>query len=112
MRKLRVGERKVIQALLLSADAEYAGHLHELEELRVDTLDDGAMGSIRFLSKDEQTRGKTIVEAEFLDADNVLVFLYLDVDMDGELFELGVFKADFSALKTWPLGDDLNIKEQ
>ena len=90
MRKLRVEEQEVIQALLLSADNEYAGHLHGLKELRVHTLDDGAMGSIRFSSKDEQTRAKTIAEADFLDADNVLVFLYLDVDMDGELFELDV----------------------
>ena len=91
MRKLRAEELQVVQALLLSAGDEYRSHLKKLKALFVEDLNDGGMGSLRFLPKDKRIRFQTIAEAEFLDKDHVSVFLCLDVDVNGALFELGSF---------------------
>ena len=70
------------------------------------------MGSLRFISKTataEQKFGRRAAECFFNDLDDVLVIATLNLDQDGELFELDVWKVDFSPLLSWP--DSIHIYE-
>lgn len=68
---------------------------------------DGGMGSLLLLPPDtnaEEVRrmGAEVAEVEFLDSDGVTVSATLNVDQHGRLFELDVFKTDFSPLLQIP----------
>lgn len=73
----------------------------------VHAMDDGAMGGLRFASdRIDRTFGRIVAEATFQDDDGVDVCVALIVDDRGELFELDVWKVDFSALhRIPPIGD-------
>jgi len=81
-----------------------------LETLRVSPIDDGGMGSLR-LATDEALQqpgrlvGPRVAEVQFTDADGVPVLASLNLDPDGELMELDIWKTDFSPLIRIP--DDL-----
>ncbi len=65
-------------------------------------MKDGNMGSLRFVSKDnsgERELGITIAEAEFMDEDEVPVMAYLNLDSNGDFFELDLWKADFTPVR-------------
>jgi hypothetical protein len=73
--------------------------------MRVVDMDDGGMGSLHFvISTNEATRCRDhdIVTGTFKDLDGVDVFATLDVDKDGGLYELDVWKVDFTRLLSWP----------
>ncbi|QQO17442.1 hypothetical protein JJB99_15535 [Bradyrhizobium diazoefficiens] len=79
--------------------------LHSQFDL-VEDMNDGGMGSLRFVGSLDRRLGKCIGEAEFDDADGVLVSVALNVDQRGELFELDLWKVDFSPLQQIaPLGE-------
>jgi uncharacterized protein DUF6984 len=71
-------------------------------------MQDGGMGSVRFLGT-EPHLGKTLVEAKYLDADGVLVVIAVNTDVRGRLFELDFWKVDFSPLRRYPRPSDLSI---
>ncbi|MET4390470.1 hypothetical protein ABIB73_006252 [Bradyrhizobium sp. F1.4.3] len=73
----------------------------------VEDMNDGGMGSLRFVGSADRSFGKCIGEAEFDDADGVLVSLALNVDQRGELFELDLWKVDFSPLQRIATLDEL-----
>jgi hypothetical protein len=62
-------------------------------------MNDGGMGSLRFVGSADRRFGKCIGEAEFDDLDGVPVSVALNVDQYGQLFELDLWKVDFSPLK-------------
>lgn len=99
-RKLRPAERAVISALAPSVTAG-------LDDALVVGMRDGGMGSIRFLKGDRRRRYRSIAEAEYVDDDGVLVNIELNVDEKDELFELDVWKVDFSPLCRYPNPEDL-----
>jgi hypothetical protein len=72
----------------------------------VESLKDGGMGSIRFEieNKDAKYRkfGKSVIEGEFDDLDGVLVSFAVNVDSDGQLFELDLWRVDFEPLLQFP----------
>jgi len=75
------------------------------ERLLVTDMDDGGMGSIRFWRAGPQERrrlGGRIAELEFSDADGVTVVASLNVDTEGDLFELDIWKTDFGRLIRYP----------
>jgi hypothetical protein len=112
MRKLRIDEINIIKALLCSTGSnDYGEILKNLDELTVEELNDEGMGSLQFISKEKRKLCKTIAEAEFNDEDGVLVFLSLGIDSQGELFELDIWKADFSALTKLPFVEAITIKK-
>ena len=102
MRALTEGEQRVVAHLAA------AGWVVDVAGLRAAPLDDGGMGSLRFASEAEAPRlGAALGEVAFPDADGVLATAALTVDQNGDLFELDVWKADFSPLQRWPEAPDL-----
>jgi len=83
-----------------------------LADLRVKPMCDGGMGSLLLLphgcSESERAFGEVIASCEFIDTDGVPVSVTLNLDQQGQLFELDVWKADFSPLHAWP--DPLAIR--
>ena len=66
-------------------------------------MKDGGMGSLLFYSKTKEPKfGKTAAEYWFKDSDGIDVTARLNLDQNGELYELDVWKTDFSKLKKWP----------
>ena len=74
-----------------------------LVQNNVVNLSDGGMGSIRFGELDERRFGEQIAEMTLLDKDGIPVSFALYIDQEGNLFELDVFKSDFSPLKEIPM---------
>jgi len=86
--------------------------LRSLPERLVADLNDGGMRSLRFRTSDSRKRrfGKKITEAEFTDEDGTLVSAAVNLDQSGELFELDIWKVDFSPLKRYPRPEELRPK--
>jgi len=73
-------------------------------------MDDGGMGSLRLatdeaLQQPRRLMGRRAAELQFIDADGVTVLASLNLDQNGELLELDIWKTDFSPLIQIP--DDL-----
>lgn len=79
------------------------------EDLTVSPMDDGGMGSL-ILDLDSDTEAKRTMgsqasECSFLDEDGVVVLAALNLDKNGKLFELDLWRVDFNPLKTLPLDE-------
>ena len=74
--------------------------------LLVCPMDDGEMGSLYLFlqGKINESRklGRQISEFQFTDIDGVEVIASLDVDVDGVLFELDIWKTNFEKLVKLP----------
>lgn len=102
MRKLRQEEYDLI-VFLLKNKLKFVHLINGLSEQLVEEMDDGGMGSLRFVSPKTQRRfGQEIAEATFPDEDNIPVSFAINLDEGGDLYELDVFEADFSLLKRFP----------
>ena len=113
-RPLREKEVALIKKLL-SATA-FAAKGAQLSGILVQDMSDGGMGSIRFCQaasiSDKRRLGSQIAEGAFRDVDGVPVSVTLNLDHQGELFELDLFKGDFSKLINYPDPDDFEIIER
>lgn len=85
----------------------------DLNHCVVEDMQDGGMGSIRFLTnrQTDRTFGKTMAEATYTDEDGVIVSITLNVDTSGYLYELDFWKTDFSRLRRYPTCADLTQRE-
>ena len=76
------------------------------ETLRVRTMDDGGMGSLKLASEEafqsDRPIGRRVAELQFADADGVSVLASLNVDQNGQLLELDIWKTDFTPLVQLP----------
>lgn len=103
-RPLTADETDLLNLLLSHKKPQYA----ELEihfSNSVTTLDDGAMGSFLFSNDTNETRPLKIIPiAEYLfhDKDSIPVLATLYSYSDGQLYELDIWKADFSPLLAYP----------
>ncbi|MEO7211953.1 hypothetical protein [Mucilaginibacter sp.] len=80
--------------------------LQKLADLQVEEMKDGKMGSLKFIPKisKKQTMKAEIARIDTLtDFDGVLLSITLNLSTDNELYELDIFKGDFSPLKQFPL---------
>jgi hypothetical protein len=103
MRKLTEDEYELICFLLLDKpDAKQI--INGLRDMMVEEMDDGGMGSFRFVNKNMPLGkfGRQISEITLLDEDRVPVSFAIFLDKDGDLFEMNVFKADYSRLVKFP----------
>ena len=111
VRKLRDEECELIRSLLSEAPARAA--LEEtLSTSCVADMEDEGMGSIRFVRPEPRSLGKTLAEAQYIDADGVLVSIALNVDQHGNLFEIDFWKTDLSPLRRYPTAPGLSFKHQ
>jgi len=71
----------------------------------VEEMDDGGMGSLRFSQRGASTPrrlGALLAEREFVDSDGVPILVAINLDESGDLFELDIWKVDFSPLRRFP----------
>ena len=103
-RKLRKEEIDMI-TWIIEDTVEGQRIIPTLSEIYVEEMDDGGMGSLKVIISGEDTRlysqelGK---EADLLDIDNVPLFITVNLDTNGDLYELDVWKGDSSPLKSFP----------
>lgn len=82
---------------------EASGRLENPTELLVSPASDGGMGSLKFASGGDSARcGAAVAACEFDDADGVLVSVVLNLDESDALFEIDIWKVDFTPLRKWP----------
>jgi len=85
--------------------------LAQLEDAMVVDMNDGGMGGIRFCDQNGNKRvlGRQISEATYVDKDGVPVSLTLNIDQQDKIFELDIWKADNSTLKSYPRPEDVTL---
>lgn len=109
VRPIHEWERAVLKAL-----ADRAGlpakltDGNALDTHRVREMLDGGMGSIRFVTSDEDRRGArfSVAELQYQDSDGVPVSFALNLDVKNEPWEVDAFRADGSPLRRPPLDSD------
>lgn len=82
----------------------------QLGTVFVQAMNDGGMGSLRFVGAAGCRFGGKVAEAEFKDEDGTLVLATLYVDQYGDLFELDIFKGDFNRLISIPSVENMMIR--
>jgi hypothetical protein len=96
---------------LLSALTTPPAYLGDLAFRLVQSLDDGGMGSVRVVSdRDDRKFGGVVVEGEFNDDDATPVLVSIIEDQYGSLFEVDVWKVDFSPLIRIPDPSHIVVK--
>jgi Domain of unknown function (DUF6984) len=111
LRPLRAEEREVVAALVAIAPIDQTlASAQALDAARVRDMLDGGMGSIWFLSPRGDVGRKAdgvVSHLWYVDTDGVGAWLALLVDTQGELFELDIWKVDYSPLLRYPRRDQL-----
>jgi hypothetical protein len=112
VRRLSKQERAVIVALL-QAKPKALHLVQSLEDLLVEEMKDGGMGSLMLIPKGVQgiarSAGEQIELGEFVDSDGVAVSIALNLDRQGRLYELDVWKVNFGPLFSWPAPSAIRI---
>ncbi|WP_299363502.1 hypothetical protein [Winogradskyella sp.] len=105
-RDIRKDEKEIINALL---DKVSLSQLKIQESAVVEDLKDGQMGSIRFVNNNSLNRkyGKRLIEVEYVDLDNIPVYISLTLDNKDKLYELDIWKVDFNPLIKYPTPHEL-----
>ena len=81
----------------------------DLTQATVAETTDGGMGSLRFLGGRSQRMGRELVSATYIDSDGTPVELSVNLDEDGRIFELDIWKVDFSPLQQFPKPEQLTF---
>ena len=109
-RPLSSDERR-LAVLLLSSRREGVSLIAQLDQIRVREMSDGGMRSLRFEGESGQrSRSATVASAQFRDADGIPVLVSLDLDQNGRLFELDIWKVDFSPLQKIPENSHIQVE--
>lgn len=114
MRLLKTEEAALIEALLMTNPQIASTILPTIDAVLVEDMDDGEMGSLLFQSFDDnpnRSLGEILAEAEFLDKDKIPVYVQLNLDNHSQLFELDIWKADYSPVSRLPNLDQIVIKK-
>ena len=76
------------------------------ETLFVRELDDGGLGSLELYPNinilNQRSYGKTRSEHQFLDDEGIPILASLNIDKEGKLFELDMWKVDYSPILSFP----------
>lgn len=103
VRLLRDAEKALLTHLIV--EKPQAAHLlSSLSHALVEEMNDGGMGGLRFCASDARSRrlGEQLVEREFVDSDGIPIMVAINLDEHGDLYELDMWKVDFSPLKQFP----------
>jgi hypothetical protein len=105
MRELTKEEQELI-AFMLKDKPEFEYFVaHQLAHSQVVEMNDGGMGSLKFLSV-KNVKGvmqDEIARIDLRDIDGINLSIALNINTNGEISELDVFKGDFSPLKQFPV---------
>ena len=98
MRSLKSEEIPLVKFMIQKAGLEI-----EVSDLKLESMDDGGMGSLHFFTETKEPKfGKTVSEYEFKDQDGLPVFATLILDQNDRIYELDMWKVDYSPLQKWP----------
>ena len=100
-RPLRADETALIAAMLASKREAQSLQM-ELATALVEEMKDDGMGSLRFVGSSGRKFGERVAEAEFQDEDGVTLSITINADQHGSLFEMDVWKVDFTPLLRLP----------
>jgi len=82
----------------------------DMSSIKLEVMDDGGMGSHKFHNTNIDSKlGREASSCSFIDTDGIAVSATLNLDQYGSLFELDLFKGDFSKLQKWPLASELKV---
>ena len=105
LRKPTDAESKLIAHLLTTGEAVPSAEV-DRQSLLVESMNDGGMGSLRLVPTGMRSKqrffGARVSSFEFDDEDGVRVLAALVVDSEGHIYELELFKTDFTRLKRLP----------
>lgn len=97
-------EHKLIKELIFLSEKDYL--YSQLENLMVAELEDGKMGSLSLMPKGIKNKGNKQIEIcsekIFKDVDDVTVIASLYIDEIGNLYELDIWKVDYTPLISLP----------
>lgn len=116
MKSLRVPTSEEIAVIrtLLESTPGAEKYIPSLTHLLVCEMDDGGMGSRLLIPRGatgyKRMLGSRIASAEFTDNDGVLVSVVINGDNNGLLYELDMWKVDFSPLRRWPGACDIRFR--
>ena len=103
MTEARALSSREINFIARMLEGEHEHLADGLNRALVTPMNDGGMGSLRFTAPEPKRHfGRQIAEQNFADSDGVGVSAAVFVDQLGDLFELDVFKGDFSPLLALP----------
>ena len=102
-RLLHADEKALLAALISKAHGP-EDLTESLPDCRVEEMSDGGMGSLRFSLQDGRPRrlGERLSDAEFTDGDGVPIMVGTNLNDCGELYELDIWKVDFSPVVQFP----------
>ena len=101
LRLLRIEGDAFVRALLQHVtDSERL--LRQLDRAQVRDMDDGGMGSLEFAGDSFRSLGWCLVKASYLDSDGMPVSIALNLDTNGQLYELDMWRVDFAPLRQYP----------
>lgn len=103
-RHLLPQEERLLELLVQKSSTKLPSNWKE--NLLVKPMEDGAMGSLYLfpygVTEKNRLLGECVSKYQFTDKDGVEVIASLNVDDKGELFELDIWKTDFSQLISIP----------
>lgn len=101
IRSLFDREKRLLKAML-SNRTDYLFFAKQIASAQVIDMSDGCMGSVKFIHSDKQNLGLTLAKSDCLDIDGVLISIAVNLDGQGRLYELDIWKVDFSPLQRYP----------
>ena len=112
MTKLHPEERQLLIGLSRGRSIENMV-MSAVADAYVKDLRDGGLRSVRFVSQVKTSRrfGCEALERTFIDEDGVPVSVSINLDQDGELFELDMSKADSSPLIRYPIPESVALND-
>lgn len=99
-RALSANELELLEFML--SDKEHAHLLNGIGSLWVTELTDGNMGSIRFASPLNERQASYLEKAEFRDVEGSNINVAINTDQTGELYEIDIWKYDFTPVIEFP----------
>lgn len=106
IRELGTKEEKLVRCLLTKINSDLK------ISKRVEQLNDGNMGTIRFThenSPSDRKYQKDLIQVSYVDKDRVTVLITLTMDNYDNLYELEFWKTDFTQLNEYPKPDDISF---
>lgn len=103
-RKPSIDEERLLELLVRKSSVEIPKNWKD--GLLVSPMDDGKMGSLRLFMRGKKMKnrvlGKQVSDFQFTDLDGVEVIVSLNIDSNGNLFELDVWKTNFEKILKFP----------